>query len=77
MAIAGPGTNGSQFFIIPTSFLDNRHPVFDQIANGMDIVMKITTKNNTCERGRIFNCVGDKINAFEIHNDTSALFEFR
>lgn len=57
MANAGPGTNGSQFFIthVPTPWLDNRHSIFWSVYNeeDQDVVNQIRQ--------------GDVIETIEIH----------
>ena len=62
MANAGPGTNGSQFFVthVPCAWLDGKHAVFGEVTKGQNVVDTIAQ--------------GDAITTIDILDSTDELF---
>lgn len=69
MANAGPGTNGSQFFIthVPTPHLDGRHTVFGKTVSGQEVVDAIA-KDDVLRRVEIMR-VGPAADKFRVNQE--------
>ena len=74
MANAGPGTNGSQFFITegPTPHLNGRHSVFGHVVAGQDIISKIANAPRSAGDRPHQDQVLDKIEVFRSESPPTA-----
>jgi len=77
MANAGPGTNGSQFFIttVPTEWLNGNHTIFGEVVSDSDLeVVKLLSNNDVMERVEIEGDVKEILDKDELGSDLVAAF---
>ena len=68
MANAGPGTNGSQFFIttVPTEWLNGNHTIFGEVVSESDLeVVKLLSNNDVMERVEIEGDVKEILDTYK------------
>ncbi len=68
MANAGPGTNGSQFFIttVPTEWLNGNHTIFGEVVSDSDLeVVKLLSNNDVMERVEIEGDVKEILDTYK------------
>ena len=68
MANAGPGTNGSQFFIttVPTEWLNGNHTIFGEVVSDADIeVVKLLSNNDVMEKVEIEGDVNEILDTYK------------
>ena len=68
MANAGPGTNGSQFFIttVPTEWLNGNHTIFGEVVSDSDLeVVKLLSNNDVMEKVEIEGNVNEILDTYK------------
>ena len=68
MANAGPGTDGSQFFLtfVPTPWLDGKHTIFGEVVEGMDVLKALEAVGS--QSGKTSQPVGMEVVTIEVRS---------